>query len=87
MEHLYHHGIMRLKLVVQIAILIQNNEDPVDADSYPDQNPDSDNDLIDGPDEDLIFDEEDDNDNVIDEHIDDSFLVRVMMMKTIMMPQ
>ncbi len=42
-----------------------------DADSYPDTDPDNDNDLVDGPDEDVIFNCGDNNDDVIDEHIDD----------------
>ncbi len=46
--------------------------DREDADSYPDDNPDNDNDLVDGPDEDDVFNG-DENDNVIDELIDDPF--------------
>ncbi|MDF1698621.1 MAG: SdrD B-like domain-containing protein [Saprospiraceae bacterium] len=49
------------------------NEPPTDADSTPDQNPDNDNDLVDGNDDDPIFDPDDDNDNVIDENPNDPF--------------
>ena len=50
-----------------------DNAGPVDVDSTPNDNPDDDNDLVDGPDDDLIFDEDDDNDNVIDEDPSDPF--------------
>ena len=49
------------------------NEDPTDADSTPDDDPNNDNDLVDGPDDDVIFDPDDENDNVIDENPNDPF--------------
>ena len=52
---------------------VPGNTDPTDADSTPDDNPDNDNDLVDGPDTDPIFDPDDDNDNVIDENPNDPF--------------
>ncbi len=51
----------------------EEGEEQEDADSYPDTDPDNDNELVDGDDEDIIFDEGDDNDDVIDENIDDPF--------------
>ncbi len=51
-----------------------NNEDGEpqhDVDSYPDNDPDNDNDLVDGPDDDEVFNEGDDNDNEINEDIND----------------
>jgi len=45
----------------------------VDADSTPDNNPDNDNDLVDGPDDDFIFDQDDENDNEINENPNDPF--------------
>ncbi|MEM9545868.1 MAG: SdrD B-like domain-containing protein [Bacteroidota bacterium] len=49
------------------------NQDPTDADSTPDDDPNNDNDLTDGPDDDVIFDPDDENDNVIDENPNDPF--------------
>ncbi len=50
----------------------ENGDHPTDVDSYPDNDPDNDNPLVDGPDEDDIFNG-DENDNVIDENINDPF--------------